>query len=738
VMLAAMITTGLQASTPESLLSPSGRFLISYHLTGDNAVYPEDSNGSGVPDFVEYAAIWADSAWNHLVGRLGFADPVGNGTPYEFILERRGSSVFGETVINPGGGTNGGSNSGNATITYIHPTFEGFPSNLDPDGSRWGSLKVTIAHELRHASQYTETAWQGDAGNIHWMELDAILAENLVFPDVKDYYRHLGSVNSIFRDPKIPVPVYPWQVTWLMYWQERHGPGFMPEVWHELASGNTMTEAIGNVLLNSGLDWREELARNYLWHLASGANSGGDEGFADRLDYPTPDPPVINNLPGLPLGVSFTYRPVSAGFHRVVPAASDTGDVILFVMAPDSLAGFGVADFADGHNGDVSMLAYAPDRFGRLLVNTGLRWEETGTLGLVPVNASVDRDRTLHIMAGRGQGIERLRYGDATQNGDVGPGDVSAILGSLTGERTPLQGFARFASDVTGNGTVTVFDAALILERLQGGETPYPADANGNGFGPEYNLLATGTGSPFAGIRGGSGEHLSPLTVRLLADETSEALESGLFIVVENNGFDPIRSMLLEMIIPREHLEVLDPSGSWIMIPGAAGSVHTSGDTVRVAIALPELFGGGTLAEIPLYALKEGTIELSLLSVLTDESVLRHIWTEGTSLLINPRPAVSNGNDPELPQTLTLHQNYPNPFNPGTMIRFDLPAGTEYSLRLFDLTGRLIGVVSEGYREAGSYEMYMDAGLMGLGSGVYLMVLRTGDESRLIKLNLIR
>jgi hypothetical protein len=757
---------------PETHISTSGRFQIFYHTEGVHAVFTGHESGSGIPDYVERAAQYADSTWNYLVGHLGFADPVmtENG-PYSIILEKRGDTIFGETVVNAGG---------QSTRTYIHPTFEGFPGNLDPEGSRYGTLKVTIAHELKHASQFAGTGWQGDAGNIHWMELDAVMAENLVFPDVKDYYRHLNSVNSIFRDPKISVPVYPWQVTWMMYWAERMGPEFMAEIWHRLASGEMMTEAIRNNLNGAGLSWRGEVTRNYLWHLASGAYASGGDGFTDRSDYPTPVPSAVNGLLTRIDGAQFNYRPLSAGFHKMVPAEADTGDVILFVMASDSLTGVGVYGYREEGplagaisgsaqwypGGSLSSAAgYAgagpvgitgagfmasddaesgskrillPDPFGRLLYNTGLRWEEVDTLALVTVNAGDSGDRGFHILAGNGDGIERLRYGDATLNGAVNQADVSRMLMSLTGASPPLAGFQRFTGDVTGNGSVSALDASLILQKLAGGTNSYPADVNGNGFGPEYDLIAHGNTSPFAGLRGNSGEFLSGLEFRLQTAETAEDLESELEIVVVNQGDDPFNSVLMRLLIPESQLEVLpdlQPGGAFA---GGMWSMNVSGDTVSVAMAGDGPVVDGRIAGIPLFALEEGVADLVILSVLVDEFTAREVTSADTSVVINTRPAVGIDPGEELPLKLSLHQNYPNPFNPGTVVRFDLPESGQFSLRMYDTAGRLVATPAEEYREAGRHELYLDTSGMTLGSGVYFLVLQKGESRDIIKLSLIK
>lgn len=75
------------------------------------------------------------------------------------------------------------------------------------------------------------------------------------------------------------------------------------------------------------------------------------------------------------------------------------------------------------------------------------------------------------------------------------------------------------------------------------------------------------------------------------------------------------------------------------------------------------------------------------------------------------------GNNSEIPEGFSLHQNYPNPFNPSTVISFDIPKSAFIRLSVFDVTGREVAVIINGYITAGSYKASF-AGT-GISSGVY-------------------
>jgi hypothetical protein len=86
--------------------------------------------------------------------------------------------------------------------------------------------------------------------------------------------------------------------------------------------------------------------------------------------------------------------------------------------------------------------------------------------------------------------------------------------------------------------------------------------------------------------------------------------------------------------------------------------------------------------------------------------------------------AVSGGEeDGGVPKAYALGQNVPNPFNPSTTIWYDVPAGGgNVSLRIYDVSGRLVRVLVDGHQAEGSRSVTWDGtGDRGtsLASGVY-------------------
>jgi hypothetical protein len=79
----------------------------------------------------------------------------------------------------------------------------------------------------------------------------------------------------------------------------------------------------------------------------------------------------------------------------------------------------------------------------------------------------------------------------------------------------------------------------------------------------------------------------------------------------------------------------------------------------------------------------------------------------------------------EIPKEYSLQQNYPNPFNPLTTIGFQITKSGLTSLKIYDVTSRLIKTLINEFKQAGNYKVEFDAG--SVASGVYFYKLTSGD-----------
>lgn len=89
-----------------------------------------------------------------------------------------------------------------------------------------------------------------------------------------------------------------------------------------------------------------------------------------------------------------------------------------------------------------------------------------------------------------------------------------------------------------------------------------------------------------------------------------------------------------------------------------------------------------------------------------------------------------------LPQNYALYPARPNPFNPVTTIGFALPKADKVRLAVYDISGRFVAELVNGWRNAGTHEVTFDAEAM--ASGLYLVRLQAGGYSAIGKLVLMK
>ncbi len=90
----------------------------------------------------------------------------------------------------------------------------------------------------------------------------------------------------------------------------------------------------------------------------------------------------------------------------------------------------------------------------------------------------------------------------------------------------------------------------------------------------------------------------------------------------------------------------------------------------------------------------------------------------------------------EAGQSFLLEQNYPNPFGPVTNIRFEIPHTSEVSLTVYDVMGREVANLADGFYGPGTHVVQFDGA--NLASGFYTYRLQTGIETHARNMLLVR
>ncbi|MCK5034784.1 MAG: T9SS type A sorting domain-containing protein [Candidatus Sabulitectum sp.] len=82
-------------------------------------------------------------------------------------------------------------------------------------------------------------------------------------------------------------------------------------------------------------------------------------------------------------------------------------------------------------------------------------------------------------------------------------------------------------------------------------------------------------------------------------------------------------------------------------------------------------------------------------------------------------PGAGVETDPSFPESVLLHAAQPNPFSTSSVIRFETSAGGNVRLELFDISGRLVETMVDGWLESGTHQTMLRGGELAPGMYVY-------------------
>ena len=104
--------------------------------------------------------------------------------------------------------------------------------------------------------------------------------------------------------------------------------------------------------------------------------------------------------------------------------------------------------------------------------------------------------------------------------------------------------------------------------------------------------------------------------------------------------------------------------------------------------------------------------------------------------LLDTRVGIGN-NGSVTPTNFELMQNFPNPFNPTTKITFTLPENSVVTLKVYDVTGKVVSeLLSSEAMSAGVYTREFDGSK--LGSGVYYYKIEAGNFTETKRMALVK
>lgn len=258
---------------PYSIITPSGFFKVHYHTSGSNAVPILDKDGNGIPDFVD-AVIEAAEKSLAVFRSLGYRDPhldTGiDGPEFDiYLMDVTPRNIYGETFFPPD------------VYMIIDNDFSGsIYTTKGADGAR-----VTVAHELHHAVQFSYTTTLRDP--FFW-EATSTYFESVVYPDIKDYLQYLP---DFFAHPEYSFNKRDgWHeyglAIWNHYTEKKFDGSVLRRAWEIIGAGQSALDALDNSLKEKGADFNSALGEFYAWNCFTGTRADTVRFYDDGRLYP--------------------------------------------------------------------------------------------------------------------------------------------------------------------------------------------------------------------------------------------------------------------------------------------------------------------------------------------------------------------------------------------------------------------------------------------------------------------
>ena len=194
-------------------------------------------------------------------------------------------------------------------------------------------------------------------------------------------------------------------------------------------------------------------------------------------------------------------------------------------------------------------------------------------------------------------------------------------------------------------------------------------------------------------------------------------------------------------------------SGNEVFVTGAS-QVNPPLDifdlvTIKYKIAngdrleLAEFNNTGIDKTFPIGTVVDGSDNLIIAGYVVPNSSNRpssNVYENSSILALKYSSVLSHGNHNNVtaPETkgTKLYQNFPNPFNPSTQIRFYLPSSASVKLTVYDMLGKEVGTLIDGYLNAGDHSAVFNG--EHLSSGIYLYVLNVNGVKDIKRMILVK
>ena len=333
------------APTDRVISSPSGLFRIYYDTSGVNGAAMLDANGQRIPgsaqQYAQRVGEFFDESYMKEVTELGYGAPPS--PPYAIYLKNMGVGTYGITwPVEP-------PITGSETLKPRYRTF----IEMDNDfqgffSSGLSGARVTAAHEFHHMIQLGAYGSWGTP-DIYFYEMTSTYFEDVVYPDINDYYIYL---NDYFDDPQLPFydpQVRGYQAAiFLKMLDKKYGGDVLLNTWQRIKQTDPMS-ALNSTLNDIQSNLMTEMCRFSIWNYFTSSRASKQDS-SERYDeagiYPLVAFEKKMTFVGSQLEFNGAITPVSSMYFE----AYKGGDTAVFIVS----------------NGDFESIRNIPSRYNRI------------------------------------------------------------------------------------------------------------------------------------------------------------------------------------------------------------------------------------------------------------------------------------------------------------------------------------------------------------------------------------
>jgi Family of unknown function (DUF6055) len=276
-------------TVPEAPKSPacSADFCVHWVAEGLDAPDLEDSNGNGVPDFVQKVIRTAEHVHEIENGKLGWREPKSDGRAgggrgkTDIYLSQIGGELFGYASPDPDQGTRSHPLPrrlhGYLVLDNDYSPFE-FPGTTPTD-----DLRVTLAHEYTHLLQFGYDAYQ----DLWFAESSATWMEDQVYDGIDDYLRYVRRWVHRYATPLTTGSIKAYgSAVWNQWLARRYGVPVVRRAWaraiHTRPGGFSVSAWGSAIRAAGGSDFSRDFAR----FATDVAEWRTGEGFRESAGFP--------------------------------------------------------------------------------------------------------------------------------------------------------------------------------------------------------------------------------------------------------------------------------------------------------------------------------------------------------------------------------------------------------------------------------------------------------------------